>query len=75
MHRDYLPGDTWGMNWSAYQRLGAANGSARLTAADVRVIKNLHGTATAVSLAREYKVTHATISHIWTGTRWGHLGV
>lgn len=59
--------------WQDMQRPGEQNGMARITAEDVMTIRNLHGIATAVSLGREYGLSHVSISRIWNRERWGHV--
>ncbi|OHV81608.1 hypothetical protein LCM4573_21220 [Rhizobium sp. LCM 4573] len=52
---------------------GEHNGRAKLTAADVRAIRELRGKATQEDIADRFNVSRRTIGDIYNGRRWAWL--
>jgi hypothetical protein len=55
--------------------VGSKHGMAKLTEADVVIIKKLLGTQSQRSIAARFGVNQATISMVATGKRWSHVQV
>jgi hypothetical protein len=54
---------------------GESNASAKLTEADVVVIRALRDRETAVSIARRYGVSAGAVGHVLRGRNWQHVSV
>jgi len=54
---------------------GERDGMAKLSESQVLEILKMKGLVTGVDLAKKYNVRPNTITRIWSGQRWPHLGI